>query len=112
VEEEGGPTGGPVAAETPEAAVAPVADEEPSLPEPPAASGPPEVADEPAPPRGTAGEGPAVRVHPDRLERGVGPIELSPTEALRLAREGRASLVRRELPPDQGPEGSDADGPS
>jgi hypothetical protein len=39
-------------------------------------------------------------VHPGRLEREVGPLALSPGEALRLAREGRRALVRRSLPPD------------
>ncbi|MTV26493.1 hypothetical protein FTX61_13880 [Nitriliruptoraceae bacterium ZYF776] len=42
---------------------------------------------------------PTVRVHRGRLERGVGPLELSPTEAVRLAEEGPRAL-RRELPPD------------
>jgi hypothetical protein len=39
-------------------------------------------------------------VHEDRLDREVPPLELSPSEALRLAREGRRVLVRRDLPPD------------
>jgi hypothetical protein len=41
-----------------------------------------------------------VRVHHDRLDRRVGPLELSPAEALRLADRGPASLARRRLPPD------------
>lgn len=45
---------------------------------------------------------PPVRVHEDRLERGVAPMELSPTEALRLATEGHIGLSRRDLPPDAG----------
>lgn len=48
-----------------------------------------------------------MRVHGSRLARGVGPVDLSPSEALRMADEGRESL-RRELPPD--PEGSRAEG--
>jgi hypothetical protein len=87
------------------AAVPDVAPEPPEPGEPgdtrvsPAAGG--EASSDPAPP--------SVHVHADRLGRGVGRLELSPTEALRLAREGRGSLVRRELPPDQEPGGSDAD---
>lgn len=59
-------------------------------------------------PDDTAGPDPAdpsappVRVHEDRLERGVAPMELSPTEALRLATEGHVGLSRRDLPPDTG----------
>jgi hypothetical protein len=52
---------------------------------------------------------PRVRVHEERLDRRVAPLELSPTEAVRLAREGRGSLVRRELPPDEALGGSDRD---
>lgn len=70
-------------------------------------------AQEPTPPEDGAadddGSSRAVSVHADRLERGVEPLALSPTEALRLAREGRGSLVRRELPPDTAPEGEDAE---
>jgi hypothetical protein len=78
----------------------------------------PEVAPEPPEPSGAdvaavdAEAPPDVRVHTERLGRGVGRLELSPTEALRLAREGRGSLVRRELPPDRGSGGSDAEGSS
>jgi hypothetical protein len=52
---------------------------------------------------------PPIRVHTGRLERQVDPLALSPTEALRLAREGRASLIRRDLPPDVPPGGEDED---
>jgi hypothetical protein len=52
-----------------------------------------------APPREDV---PGVRVHTGRLERRVGPLELSPTEAVRLATEGRPGLLRRSLPPDPG----------
>jgi hypothetical protein len=44
-----------------------------------------------------------VHVHERRLDRRVGPLELSPGEALRLAGEGRRALVRRSLPPDAAP---------
>jgi hypothetical protein len=64
-------------------------------PEVPAPAYPP-----PPPPTPTDDDGPGVRVHADRLERRVGPLELSPTEALRLADEGPTGLSRRELPPD------------
>lgn len=47
------------------------------------------------PPRAT----PTARVHRDRLDRRVTPLELSPTEALKLAEEGRSGLARRDLPP-------------
>jgi hypothetical protein len=45
---------------------------------------------------------PEVRVHTARLDRRVGPLELSPTEAVRLATQGRPGLLRRTLPPDPG----------
>lgn len=65
----------------------------------------------PPPPPAPAGhDGPDVRVHADRLERRVGPLELSPTEALRLADEGRTGLSRRELPPDPSRPGGGGDG--
>jgi hypothetical protein len=41
-----------------------------------------------------------VQVHRARLARQVGRLDLSPTEALRLAEEGRSGLSRRGLPPD------------
>jgi hypothetical protein len=44
-----------------------------------------------------------VRVHEGRLDRRVGPMALSPGEAVRLAGEGPRALVRRRLPPDTAP---------
>ncbi|WP_169786679.1 hypothetical protein [Nitriliruptor alkaliphilus] len=41
----------------------------------------------------------------------MGPLELSPTEALRLADEGRTGLSRRELPPDASRASGGEDGP-
>jgi hypothetical protein len=64
------------------------------------------------PPHGAAprdATSPEVRVHEGRLDRRVAPMELSPTEALRLANDGPAGLSRRELPPDtSGGSGGDA----
>lgn len=60
---------------------------------------PPTPALEPAPPDPAV----PVRIHQGRLDRRVAPLELSPTEALRLATEGPRGLSRRQLPPDPGP---------
>jgi hypothetical protein len=78
------------ASEVGEAAASPEAREALDAPTS-AASGPSAPVDPSAPP---------VRVHERRLERGVAPMELSPTEALRLATEGPTGLSRRDLPPD------------
>lgn len=101
------------AAEDPAATDAGEATETPVAGEAPASSGAAETAQEPASDDATAtSDPPPVRVHTDRLGRRVAPMELSPTEALRLADQGRAGLARRELPPDHGPRGSgDTDEP-
>lgn len=83
-------TGGAGASEGGEAPAPPEAREVPEAPTS-AAAGAPAQADPSAP---------RIRVHEQRLDRGVAPMELSPTEALRLATEGPTGLSRRDLPPD------------
>lgn len=59
----------------------------------------------------TSRKEPAVRVHQARLDRRVGPLELSPSEAVRLADQGPRGLARRALPADEAtarPPGRDA----
>lgn len=105
----------PAGREAPGAPARPVAREAPVADEPAAPPAPDEVPDPtPEPSLAEAGDDearpdePRVRVHRGRLERRVAPLELSPTEAVRLAEEGRAGLSRRELPPDV--EGDDPGG--
>lgn len=40
-------------------------------------------------------DAPRVTVHPSRLERPIGRVELTPSQALELAREGPEALTRR-----------------
>lgn len=104
-----GATGAQVPDEAPEVDGAPAPEGTPAPDEAvaPEAPAPGEVAGDPA---GAADDDvPPVRVHEGRLERQVDPLALSPTEALRLAREGRSSLVRRDLPPDTTSGDEDAD---
>jgi hypothetical protein len=82
-----------------------------SLYAPPVTSPPtaPPDAEAAAAPDVTSDVAPPVRVHEGRLDRRVGPMELSPGEAMRLAGEGPRALVRRRLPPDTAPADPSAD---
>jgi hypothetical protein len=40
-------------------------------------------------------EAPRITVHPSRLERPIGRVELTPSQAIELAREGPESLTKQ-----------------
>lgn len=73
------------------------------------AAEPPGRVEPPVPPAGEQ-VGPHVTIHHRRLERAVPPLDLSPSEAVRLAEGGPDALRRRELPPDATPGGSEERG--